>query len=355
LIFNIIAAAGLLFAYLANYISPAQFWIFGFMGMAYPFILIANILFIVYWIIVRKKEFLISFLAIALGWGVVKRTFQMNIVSRNYDNKDAIRVMTYNVRLFNMYRQNIKTNDRDSILKLIRNKKPTILCLQEFGTDNNVDTLSDNYIKDKLSFLPYSYIHKRKSESGSEHYGIATFSKYPIINRGRFEFNNSVNMFIYTDIIVGTDTLRVFNMHLESTGIRQKDFHIVDNLVLDVNRKNLRVVKNISLHLRDAFSKRSEQADFLADLIGRSPYRILLCGDFNDTPVSYTYYQIKRNLKDAFTEAGKGTSLTYHESFPSFRIDYILHDKTYKARYYEVPKIDISDHYPVFCIMTKRK
>ncbi len=354
LILNIVAVVCLLLTYLANYISPAQWWAFGFIGMAYPFILIANVLCVMYWGIRRRKEFLLSFLAILLGWGVVRRTFQLNIVRKNHNRENAIKIMTYNVRSFNLYQEDSKLENRDSILVLIDKMKPTILCLQEYRVNNHIDSLSDVSIKTSLAFLPYRHIHMKKKESGNGNYGIATYSAYPIVNKGRFEFNHSVNMFIYSDLVIGNDTVRVFNMHLESTGIRQKEFDVVDHFMLDLDKEKLREVKRISKHLRDAFIKRSEQVDLLAELIGNSPYPVIICGDFNDTPVSYAYHKLRRRLKDAYIEAGNGKSITYYKSFPSFRIDYVLHDRKYKARYYKTLHVNYSDHYPVYCVITKK-
>ena len=340
-------------AYLANYISPAQVWFFGFTGMAFPYILIINLGCILFWLVMRRKYVYISLLAILIGWGTVRRTFQINIVNhRHTDN--SIKVMSYNVKMFGLYSH--KNFDvRDSILTYIKKQHPDIICFQEFGTIDNIDSLSEDYLKSYLPFVPYSHIHHRNNNTKKASFGIAIFSSYPIINKGRFEFTKSVNMCIYADIVYHYDTIRVFNMHLESTGIKQKKYNVVDNLMLDFDNNKLKEVKRISSNLRDAFQKRSEQVDYMAYVIKNSPYPVMVCGDFNDTPVSYSYSRLKRKLRDSFVKAGNGTGTTYHESFPSFRIDYIFHDRKYKVRDYHTSKIDLSDHYPIYCVLSKRR
>jgi endonuclease/exonuclease/phosphatase family metal-dependent hydrolase len=111
----------------------------------------------------------------------------------------------------------------------------------------------------------------------------------------------------------------------------------------------MKEIKDISFRLKDAFIRRAKQANILSKKITATPYPTIVCGDFNDTPVSYTYHKIKGNLNDAFMEAGSGIGNTYVGNFPSYRIDYFLYSNDFKVKNYKVPHIKLSDHYPIVC------
>ena len=154
-------------------------------------------------------------------------------------------------------------------------------------------------------------------------------------------------MFVYADIKLPDDTIRVFNAHLESIHLDYQQYNLIDSLNLNVNESNREELKRILRNIRQAFQKRSEQIDILRKEVDKSPYPVIICGDFNDTPVSYTYKNIKKNLKDSFVESGKGMGTSYQQFFLPLRIDFILHDPKIISTGHEVIDIDYSDHKPV--------
>jgi len=178
-------------------------------------------------------------------------------------------------------------------------------------------------------------------------FGIATFSSYPIINKGVISFNNTLNACIFTDIKFNEDTIRVYNNHLQSIHLGNRSYAYLDSIRLRYNEEQINELKDISNRLRDAFIKRARQAERISVHIHGSPYPVIVCGDFNDTPSSFTYYKIRKNLSDAFVESGSGFGNTYSGRFPSFRIDYILHHKDINSIYFKRIRTDLSDHYPV--------
>jgi endonuclease/exonuclease/phosphatase (EEP) superfamily protein YafD len=176
---------------------------------------------------------------------------------------------------------------------------------------------------------------------------MATFSKFPIVRKGETDFNRSLNGSIYSDIVKDADTFRIFNCHLQSIRLRKEYNKLLDSLVFNYSDRQLNEIKDISLRIREAFIQRAEQVNILSQQIRLSPFPVIVCGDFNDTPVSYTYKRLSRGLKDAFIESGSGVGNTYRGNVSFIRIDYVLYSRPFRSRKYSAEKINWSDHYPV--------
>jgi endonuclease/exonuclease/phosphatase family metal-dependent hydrolase len=187
------------------------------------------------------------------------------------------------------------------------------------------------------------------------YYGNATFSIYPIVNTGSIRFRNTIyNISIFSDIKVGEDTIRVYNNHLQSIYFNSANYRFLDNPKIPYDNQQLDEIRDISVRLKDAFEIRAEQADTIAAHIAGCPYRVIVCGDFNDTPASYTYYRISEGMTDAFARAGWGSGRTYIGKFPSFRIDYILHSEEFESLFFTRKKVRLSDHFPIISYLQKK-
>ncbi|HRG38834.1 MAG TPA: endonuclease/exonuclease/phosphatase family protein [Bacteroidia bacterium] len=344
---NHFAAIGLLLSYLAQYVSPERFWLLAFFGLAYPLLIILNIFFVVYWALQFQKRVFYSLLVILTGWGQLICFFQVSF-SKCEGPQKLIKVMSYNVKVFDLYNWTHNKETRDKIFNLIDSEGPDIMCLQEFFTQdsskkyNNLDSLLA-FQKAKQVHTAYTTTVKRLHR-----WGIATFSRYPIVSKGNVDFGyKSNNICIYTDVKVGKDTIRIYNMHLQSIAFGADDYQYMDDLEKNKQTEDIQHSKSIGKRLKAAFLKRSRQADLIHTSIAASPYPVIVCGDFNDTPASYTYHTIRHNMKDAFVEAGNGFGKTYFGKFPSFRIDYILHSNQFKAIDFRTIQEELSDHYPV--------
>lgn len=349
---NNIAAILLLLSYISIYISPDQFWIFAFLGIAYPFLLFINILFIFFWLFQLKKHLFLSLIIILIGFSPLQRTFKFR--SKNIEKTDnQIKLLSYNVRLFDVYKYKKKDrkrfDDRNKIFDFLKDENADIMCFQEFYYDKSgffktVDTI--------IQFVDAKYYHTAySSENDSNYYfsGAATFSKYPIIKRGKVKFEKkSDNICIYSDIVKNKDTIRIYNVHLESIRLSKEDEMFYEEISNQNEQSKIKTgTRKILSKLKRAFIKRASQSRNLAEHIKNSPYPVIVCGDFNDTPVSYAYHKVSENLKDAFVECGKGIGNTYNGKFPSFRIDYILYSKNFSAYSFNVKKTEYSDHYPI--------
>ena len=362
LFINLIFATGLLLSYISVYVNPSLFWPAAFFGLVYPFLLLANVLFMILWLVRLKKEFLISLIIILLGWGYIKRVVSFHGKSlekettetiidaegSDIENKSSINLLSYNVRLFNIFNHSKDKNAGERILELISEEMPDLCCLQELYIDSKKG-VSLEELKKSLSSTPYSNIAWANRFGKIKHYGIATFSKFPMINKGIIRYPNSKNISIYSDIVVAEDTLRIYNNHLQSVRFKKRNFDFLVNLDLQSEEETILELRDISSRLKTAYIKRAEQADILSEHIKKSPYHVIVCGDFNDTPVSYSYRKIKGDLNDAFTVSGKGLGNTYSGTFPKVRIDYIFYSDEFSVFNFQTTKVEYSDHYPVSC------
>lgn len=347
ILINLTAALGLCFAYLCNIVDPAKMALFAFFGLAYPYLLFINLGFFMFWGWRGKRLALISLFCILLGFGNIGRYFQIRLSNQSENKKDLLKTITYNVRVFNHFEWEKGASVRDSILDFLRNESADIICMQEFLTRTDRPRQSEKYIGQKLSDTPYSHVNYTiKSNRGATQFGLATYTRFPIVRKGVIIFENSPNACIYSDIAREEDTLRVYNIHLQSIKLKKDDYGVLDSL-FSINAKRLSELKALSATLKEAFIKRSEQVNSIVRHMNGSPYPVILCGDFNDTPVSYSYHQLLGEKKDAFREAGVGMSQTYRGKLPSYRIDYVMYSENISAKTYATRRINYSDHYPV--------
>lgn len=292
---------------------------------------------------------LFSAVAILLGAKTCLGFIQFDLSHDKISNKD-IKIMSYNSMLFDLYNWNKNLQSRNIILTSLSEENPDILCLQEFYTSeekgdfNNIDTVT-RLLNAKNHHIEYTTTMRKK-----DHWGIATFTKFPIIKKGKIEFNTTANnICIYTDVLIKNDTVRIYNMHLQSIRFSKADYKFIDQIKNDTSdtKDEMEKSKNILRRLKKAFIKRAVQADAIANHINHCKYKIIVCGDFNDTPASYVYHTIRGNLKDAFIESGTGFEQTYAGKFPRFRIDYILHSREFISKGYHRLTESQTDHYPI--------
>jgi endonuclease/exonuclease/phosphatase family metal-dependent hydrolase len=259
---------------------------------------------------------------------------------------DHVSLLSYNVRMFDRYMWSNDNHSKENIFKLIRETEPDIISFQEFYTSNKSGSREQD-IKTMLSPYRYYSIYYSKKTSANTGYGIATYSKYPILKTSRIPFDETYNLAIYTDIIVLKDTLRVFNIHLQSIRLNTAKYNAIDSLSLRNGERQMQEVKAIGSLIGKAFIKRAEQSKIMHNYIADSPYPVVVMGDFNDTPISYAYHKIKKGLHDAFRTSGKGLGNTYAGDLPSYRIDYILHSRELQSLEFLRLKTKHSDHFPI--------
>ncbi len=348
IIINFAAIAPLLISYLAIYVNPSKIWIISLFGLGYPYLLIVNVFFVLFWMYHKRWAFLYSFVIIVLGWTYVSRTVQINFGNEQKIIGEQFEILSYNVRHFDKYNWTENKATPNLIADFISDKKANIVCLQEIASNSRKGIKNHPQLK-KLTKNKNTHFDYAKSKSGRKTTGIITYSTYPIINKGVIRFEGSNNLAIFSDIKINTDIIRVFNLHLQSIKIDPRDYSMLDSLNLSDRNKNIKEAEDILGHLKKAFKIRARQAEKIAEEIKNSPYPVVVCGDFNDSPISYSYQTIRNNLLDAFIESGTGISNTYRGKFPSVRIDYILHSDRIYSSGYKKSNAKLSDHYPISC------
>jgi len=267
-------------------------------------------------------------------------------------------VISYNVRNFDLYnygkKWELNFTKRNKIFSLLRKESPDIICFQEFVNDlsgafKTKDTMV-TFLRAKNIHAEYTFISKKINQ-----FGLATLTSFPIVAKGRIDFPNSkTNLCIYTDVLVDKDTFRIYNAHFESIHFNHQDMEFAENITAAKAKNDEKLKeksKRILRLMKIAFQKRADQADIVAKHIKTSPYSVILCTDLNDTPISYAYNTLKKNLQDAFTESGSGFGHTYTGFYPSFRIDYILISQSLQAANFASIPSDNSDHFPVRCFI----
>jgi endonuclease/exonuclease/phosphatase family metal-dependent hydrolase len=330
---------------LSQWINPAIAWPLAFFGLFFPLIVLIQIAFLVTFMLLRSKAVVLPILFILANWNPIAHTFQISMHARKSTaSANQVKVMSYNVRLFDYFQWSGQKKAAEGIFDYIKISNPDILCLQEFMIQDPGKLPLDR-VKSELSWLPYSYIEYNYTMQARRH-GLAIFSRYPILNAGHEHFPETRNMVIYTDLKIGKDTIRVYNNHLESIHFDRDEIELIDDKT-DEMRITRDKVGDIVRRLKGAYIRRASQAIVINKHIKQSPYRVLVCGDFNDTPVSFTTRKIRDGLFDSFRSGGNGMGITFPNMKAPLRIDYILHSKEMESSGYEIGHVKFSDHRPV--------
>jgi endonuclease/exonuclease/phosphatase family metal-dependent hydrolase len=356
LIANILFSLALALSYLSAHVSPEKSWILPFFGLLYPYFAIINLFLGIYWILRKRWLFLISAIMLIAGWNHLERTVQIRSSVNVPPGVKSFKVISYNVK--NLSNDNVDLVEpeiRNKIIRYLDDQDPDIICLQEFSVihpdpEGFIDSISN------LFNMPY-HAHSQYSEKPRKRIdAIFIFSKFPILEYSPVRKDTTHNYALYADLLIAKDTIRLFNIHLESLRLKHEDYNFISELDLQFkeNEKMKEGSMRIFKKLKTAYSRRAEQVDNLVSCIQSSPFPVILCGDFNDTPNSYAYQRLAAGLNDAFMESGQGLGNTYIGKLPSYRIDYILYSDYFTSWQCHRDLVKFSDHYPVNCLLGVR-
>lgn len=347
---NAFFAFTLLMSYMAVHINPDYFALPAFFGLAYPYLLLINIILAVIWAMLLRFEALISVIIIAFGFTHFSNYIQLTKPAG--DKKGTFKVISYNVRLFNYFETRNGTTSEKKVLEFLKTQQPDILCLQEFFIIGN-PSQAETMVKSALGGKYYSHL-KILGSGKNRNYGIATFSKFPIIRKGEIIHPGSSSLSIYSDVLIGKDTFRIFNNHLQSFRLKRMERSFIEEMTASSDKAALGEVKSLSISLKKGFVKRALQAQVVKNQINISPFPVIVAGDFNDTPVSYAYRKLRKGLNDSFVNSGYGAGFTYKGNYPPNRIDYILYDNALINSFFDIKRIKYSDHYPIIAYFRKK-
>lgn len=291
------------------------------LGLIAPFVYGAQAFVTLYWIMrwrvwLAVPMILLSMVGLFNVSTFYKMEFRRTYAEPKYD-RAAIKVLNYNVRSFIDDEGN---RNIDSMVAMIKSINPDILCFQEFGFKDALDTMLKS-------------MHSLPKTLNRHNLSPAIYSRYPIISAGRID---TMKEFLWADLLVRNDTLRVFNLHMHSTTIRRADNQYIENHEYIDDEESEQQLRSMLSRLTENNKLRAAQVDTISHIISQSPYPVIVCADFNDTPVSYTYRQLSRRMRDSFREKGRGYAHTYRGFFDMLRIDYVLCSKQFEVLSYDV-------------------
>jgi endonuclease/exonuclease/phosphatase family metal-dependent hydrolase len=348
LFFNIVLALCLVAAGWSMYANPETFWPLSFFGLLFPVWIIANLLFLLFLLPALSRYALISGTAFLLSAPAWLTYVAFHPFDAEEPAKPALKVMSYNVRNFDLYNWKQGDATKKKIMALVKREQPDIICFQEFYNERSGAFATISELRQKLGY-PYFYFGKTVTHEGGASWGVATFSRFPIQKSNAIRFSNSkLNSAIFTDVLVDSVMFRVFNAHLQSVYLSSGDYEYIEH-VAEEQDVQMQPTRRILSKIRRGYTTRAAQAIQLKKEIRKSPYPVIVCGDFNDTPASFAYHTLAQGLNDAFLCAGFGISPTYSGFYAPFRIDYILTDEKYRASDFNTICEKLSDHYAVVC------
>ncbi len=346
---NGLICLALLISYLAPFVDPQKAWAIPFFGLAYPILLMATLIMLVYWLL-RKRWIiaLIPVVCIVCDWNVLNNNIGFRkkaFDTPKLNDSNIIRVITYNVHSFKRYGAKHDTSTKHEILEIISQQKPDIISFQEYYSRKKGQyDMQDSIIR----IMGDNYYFQPLIANSKEAIGMAIFSKYQVINHGMISISDKVseNGCIYFDLKKGNQNFRVYNMHLQSIGFDPEDYKYL-NQISQQGKTDMSSTRRLGSKLKSAFIKRSEQVAKIKQNMAQCPYPFIICGDFNDTPSSYAVNQMAKGLKNAFREKGYGFGRTYNGDFPNYQIDYIMTSPQFDVTNYYIIEKKLSDHYPV--------
>lgn len=328
-------------------LPPSQVPLLSLAGLAFPFALAANIVFAVFWLLLYPRYLMVSLVA-CLVCAIQIRIFIPINFSRQSPPEGSLKVLSYNILSPNINVSN--ATRKNATITYLETADADIICLQEF----HFAALKKQ--KNLLEEYPYKSYHLSGGNNESTARYLGCISKYPILSVESIAFSASSNGYAKYRILHGTDTIVVYNCHLQSNRLNTEDKNAYEQILSDPKGKiRNKDTKELVKKLRDSASKRATQTDIIiADLKKETSPYIIVCGDFNDSPISYTCHRLRETLHDAYTSSGNGPGISYNRNKLYYRIDHMLHSPHFKAYKCTVDRsIKTSDHYPIYCFLEK--
>ncbi|MEZ0487696.1 endonuclease/exonuclease/phosphatase family protein [Fibrella aquatica] len=332
----------LLIYYLLGWL-PLEHWLASMVMITLPIAWLLLVLLGIFWLFSRPWRSTLSALGLLLGYWLLPRTLAIHSASTDPQQATAFSILSYNVSVFNLetyYKDELKKTPKKSIAltNWILQHQAGVKCFQEFYTGNQSPTFQMLPRLEKAGYRYHAFL--QPVETG--YIGVATFSKYPIVDQGRHLFS-SFNGMVWTDLNVDGDTIRVINVHLQSMGIRVRRV-LQENKMSGVKAET----RSVLGALKAGFKARQGEVRFVEACIEESPYPVIVTGDFNDTPYSVVYERLHRVLPNAFEDAGHGFGFTLNRAPRTIRIDNQFYDPRFQVIDFETHHDQPhSDHFPI--------
>lgn len=325
----------------APFVSPEKWWVPAFSGLFMPLIIIANIFLLIFWGLHKRWWVLLPLLTLAGNYYYFSSMYQMPWKKKELCQTDKeIIVATYNVEGFYWITHK---QERKVFQEFVRDNHIDILCIQEHCEELNLDTAT---IRERIS-LPYRTVFFNHKTPWAN-FGMSIYSRYPILRQGDIDFNSEKNSSMWADILIGQDTIRIFNNHLQTTDVSINRQQYNKYRSVKDWKGQARTLVNLLEQLKYNFIIRARQAEQVRQVIDTTPYPVIVTGDFNDTPISYAYNHVTDNLfKDGFMDCGYGYGHSFNGLKGLLRIDFVAYTHEFCGKEYVSPHLDWSDHNPV--------
>ena len=350
LIGNIILVLLMLLVGNIGRLNPVDYPSLANLGLGFPILLVFNLVFLGVWCFCRLRSIWLPLLGFILCYGPIRTYSPFNFPEDKPHG--SIKVLSYNVFMFSSWDE--PHGAKNPIVDYIVKSKADIVCLQEAQArldngDQIYSTLKTHYPYFKLMI---------KKHPGADY--IVLLSKYPVLWQDTIPYGSSSNQSVaYMLDIKGTKTL-VVNNHFESNGLSSGDKEGFKTLVKgelktdEAKRQSVHLIKKLG----DVSARRAPQAEAVARFVKKyldKQIPVILCGDFNDSPLSYTHHVISKELNDCYVESGNGPGISYHKSGMYFRIDHIFCSDDFESYGAKVDNsVTTSDHYPIYCWLKYR-
>ncbi len=348
IIIHILIVFVFLLVALVPFLDAGRFWFIAFLGLSYPFLLLAVLLCLVICLLLRSKWALLPLLALIISFQQISALFAFRLPAdfQELKEEESIRLLSWNVSQWSenknsMYNKS-ENSFRNIMLDHVQLQDADVLCFQEFFQCNSSRFYPDNIEPIKKMGYPYYYFSPYHNiYNGTFQTGLMIFSRYPILDTAFFPPPDQSNAegFSFADIDFKGSKIRIFNVHFESPRINRSTY---------VEPGKLDPSTNIFKKIKRGNVLRASQSNLLASLVNNTAHPVIISGDLNDIPNSYTYFKVKGNrLQDAFIKKGSGIGRTFRFISPTLRIDYILADKKFDVLQFDKPELLYSDHYPL--------
>lgn len=357
---SVLSIASLLLSYLSIFIHPDSFRVLPLFGLGYLIIAAVHLLLFIIWLFVKSRTWILIMLGtLLLGGPLHFRSFSIGWDDTNDKKTKEYKVLSYNVRLFDVYNQDPAKalENKKAIFSYLEAANADIYCFQEFYSQEDSKEYNTIPVLSKKLKTPYHHSRLSISDYKKQSFGVAIFSKHEIVSQGEVSFDEvekTFNYCVYADIVSNKDTIRIYNVHLQSIHFQKDDYALFNEDNPQASNENSQAFKLIRKVL-NAYPVRAKQAEKLTKHMQDSPYPIIVCGDFNDAPMSYTYNQFHRFLEDAFVNTSFGIGRTYAGKVPAGRIDYIFYDESMGSRNFAIQTEKLSDHYAISCSIFKKE
>jgi len=300
---------------------------------ALPLLIIGNVILLIYWLLLRRWHWaLMPFITLLCCIPYIGTLYQFGSQDKEAEKREGIKIASYNVAMFGRETTGFIAQD---ILSEMKKQKVDIACFQEYSNQSGDKKNSDSY----KEYSPYMAI----GESD-----MVIYSRYPIKKTKNLNFEMTNNSAMWAEIEINNKTYRVYNAHLETTGLNRTMRKAAKIAGQGIEVESNAVLRAIYGNYTLGMIARAGQANMLAMDMRESEVPMIVCGDFNDVPYSYVYNTMLGDMVDGFKECGSGLMYTFRGGNKKVRIDYIFHDKEMEGLSFYRRDINYSDHYPVF-------